>query len=113
VERKELGPSRATPIFAQSRFQSDPVLAFMRCGNLFSGTLHSGKPQLKQTRSFGNTRTGGFSRFFMPGIWMLISTPNLVCLSDPHDLHAITAPAANLTALWEWAHRRYAVSNQA
>src|SRR5208282_2125735 len=69
-----------------------------RC-NSFSGTANSVKPQSMQTRSFGNRRTGGLSRFFSPGKWTLISELNFRWFSELHDLHDIASPHARPSLL--------------
>jgi hypothetical protein len=56
-----------------------------------SAMANSGKPQSKQTASFGHTKSAGLFTLFSPGKWMFISELNSVWFSDPHDLHAIIA----------------------
>jgi hypothetical protein len=53
--------------------------------NSASGIVNSVTPQSKQTAIFGNTITGGLSRFLMPEKWMMISEPNCAWLFDEHD----------------------------
>jgi hypothetical protein len=42
----------------------------------FSGVVNREKPQSRETKSLGNTQTGGLSRFLRPGKWTRISVPN-------------------------------------
>jgi hypothetical protein len=49
---------------------------FTRTHNSLSGTMNSVEPHSKQTASFGNTHTIGFSKPLSPGKWMAISLLN-------------------------------------
>src|SRR5271169_185037 len=59
--------------------------------------VNSVKPQSKQTTSFGNTNTAGWSRPFRPEIWTLISAPYSSWFPLPHTLQAIlfSPPSGN------------------
>ena len=74
--------------------------------NSDSGTVNCEKPQAKQTKSFGNTKTPGSSTFLRLRKWMTISAANSDSLLDPHNRQDIAPPthpgdSGELeTALW-------------
>jgi hypothetical protein len=91
----DLGSGTSVRLFSISGRISQAALnlapSVSRC-NSRSGSTNPVKPQLKQTVTFGNAKTPGLSRTSRPEKWIIISVPNCVCFSDPHDAHAITMP---------------------
>jgi hypothetical protein len=53
--------------------------------NASSGVVNREKPQSKQTKIFGNTKTLGLSRFLRPEKWIFISAANSSSLADVHS----------------------------
>ena len=65
--------------------------------NSVSGVVNLEKPHSRQTKTLGNRKTLGLSRFLMPEKWMLISAGNTACLREPHDTQGINTPYESKT----------------